>query len=211
MQEKQAGWKWSRPSAKRSWDVGEVDQVHEEVNLISCLIAGLNLASLREDPHASVPPYVTLICVSLPFIMTLTDITSNYVWLDNPTLNVCKSPIPHLCTFFSICLSPGAFIIPFLVMLLVVGMPLLLLELALGQKLRVGAARAWYKVKNLNCYCHVHCPLLWNIKFEPVCPGAPSPWWNRVWFNSGCRPRRMLLQRHHCLVHLLPVVIHECE
>jgi SNF family Na+-dependent transporter len=31
-------------------------------------------------------------------------------------------------------------------MLLVVGMPLLLLELALGQKLRVGAARAWYKV-----------------------------------------------------------------
>jgi len=40
----------------------------------------------------------------------------------------------------------GAFIIPFLVMLLVVGMPLLLLELALGQKLRVGAARAWYKV-----------------------------------------------------------------
>merc|ERR1711936_274175 len=40
----------------------------------------------------------------------------------------------------------GAFIIPFVVMLIVVGMPLLLLELALGQKLRVGAARAWYKV-----------------------------------------------------------------
>ena len=33
-------------------------------------------------------------------------------------------------------------------MLLVVGMPLLLLELALGQKLRVGAARAWYKVSD---------------------------------------------------------------
>ena len=31
-------------------------------------------------------------------------------------------------------------------MLLVVGMPLLLLELALGQKLRLGAARAWQKV-----------------------------------------------------------------
>ena len=45
-------------------------------------------------------------------------------------------------------LFSGAFIIPFLVMLLVVGMPLLLLELALGQKLRVGAARAWYKVTN---------------------------------------------------------------
>ena len=45
-------------------------------------------------------------------------------------------------------------------MLLVVGMPLLLLELALGQKLRVGAARAWYKVTYLTCYCPfsiVHC------------------------------------------------------
>jgi SNF family Na+-dependent transporter len=31
-------------------------------------------------------------------------------------------------------------------MLVVVGMPLLLLELALGQKLRVGAAGAWKKV-----------------------------------------------------------------
>ena len=131
--------------------MGEVDQVHEEVNLISCLVAGLNLASLPEDPHASVPPYVTLISVSVPFIMILTDITSNYAKLDNPTLNVTKSPIPHVCTFFTICLSPGAFIIPFLVMLLVVGMPLLLLELALGQKLRVGAARAWYKVTYLTC------------------------------------------------------------
>lgn len=40
----------------------------------------------------------------------------------------------------------GAFVIPFLLMLVVVGMPLLLLELALGQKLRVGAAGAWKKV-----------------------------------------------------------------
>ena len=37
-------------------------------------------------------------------------------------------------------LLSGAFIIPFVVMLIVVGMPLLLLELGLGQKLRVGAA-----------------------------------------------------------------------
>ena len=37
--------------------------------------------------------------------------------------------------------------IPFLVMLVVVGMPLLLLELGLGQKLRVGAAGAWQKVE----------------------------------------------------------------
>jgi len=40
----------------------------------------------------------------------------------------------------------GAFIIPFFIMLIVVGMPLLLLELGLGQKLRVGAAGAWKKV-----------------------------------------------------------------
>ena len=70
---------------------------------------------------------------------------------------VLKSPVPHICTFFTNVLSSGAFIIPFLVMLLVVGMPLLLLELALGQKLRVGAARAWYKVTNLTFYWIVHC------------------------------------------------------
>merc|ERR1712179_30102 len=40
----------------------------------------------------------------------------------------------------------GAFILPFLVMLVVVGMPLLLLELGLGQKMRLGAARAWSEV-----------------------------------------------------------------
>jgi len=40
----------------------------------------------------------------------------------------------------------GAFILPFLVMLIVVGMPLLLLELGLGQRMRVGAAGAWKQV-----------------------------------------------------------------
>ena len=44
-------------------------------------------------------------------------------------------------------LLAGAFIIPFVVMLIVVGMPLLLLELGLGQKLRVGAAGAWKLVR----------------------------------------------------------------
>ena len=37
-------------------------------------------------------------------------------------------------------------------MLIVVGMPLLLLELGLGQKLRVGAAGAWKKVRLANIY-----------------------------------------------------------
>jgi len=40
----------------------------------------------------------------------------------------------------------GAFVVPFLVMVVLVGMPLLLLELGLGQKLRLGAAAAWPKV-----------------------------------------------------------------
>ena len=69
----------------------------------------------------------------------------------------CPAFVGRVLLFFTTFLSPGAFIIPFLVMLLVVGMPLLLLELALGQKLRVGAARAWYKVTNLTFYWIVHC------------------------------------------------------
>ena len=36
--------------------------------------------------------------------------------------------------------------IPFMMMIVLVGMPLLLLELGLGQKLRVGSAAAWPKV-----------------------------------------------------------------
>ncbi len=40
--------------------------------------------------------------------------------------------------------------VPFLVMVVLVGMPLLLLELGLGQKLRLGAAAAWPKVCTLG-------------------------------------------------------------
>ena len=43
--------------------------------------------------------------------------------------------------------SSGAFVLPFLVL---VGMPLMLLGLGLGQKLRVGAAGAWKKVGKLE-------------------------------------------------------------
>ena len=53
----------------------------------------------------------------------------------------------------SLILLPGAFIIPFVVMLIVVGMPLLLLELGLGQKLRVGAAGAWKLVRSSDQSC----------------------------------------------------------
>ena len=40
----------------------------------------------------------------------------------------------------------GAFLIPYFVMLFVVGIPLFYLELTLGQKMRRGSFRSWYKV-----------------------------------------------------------------
>ena len=56
----------------------------------------------------------------------------------------------------------GSFIIPFLVMMFVEAMPLLLLELGLGQKFRSGSVGIWNKLhpyfqgilsKNRNHYC----------------------------------------------------------
>ena len=103
-------------------------------------------------------------------------------------------------------------------MLLVVGMPLLLLELALGQKLRVGAARAWYKVGDK--IADVLDPVI-KATFEDFhgkCSsqslsliGAPRPWRDWLWFHGGGRPGWLLLQCHHRLVHLLPLVLHERE
>ncbi|XP_023345214.1 sodium- and chloride-dependent transporter XTRP3A [Eurytemora carolleeae] len=49
---------------------------------------------------------------------------------------------PYLCQKH----GGGAFVIPFMIMIVLVGMPLLLLELGLGQKLRVGSAAAWPKI-----------------------------------------------------------------
>ena len=40
----------------------------------------------------------------------------------------------------------GAFIIPFLVMMVLEGMPLLLLELGIGQKMRTGSYGVWNRV-----------------------------------------------------------------
>ena len=61
----------------------------------------------------------------------------------------------------------GAFIIPFFIMLIVVGMPLLLLELGLGQKLRVGAAGAWKKVRlatKSNMWFRLDNKVCWTLK-----------------------------------------------
>ena len=40
----------------------------------------------------------------------------------------------------------GAFVIPFLIMMVLEGMPLLLLELGIGQKMRTGSYGVWNRV-----------------------------------------------------------------
>ena len=42
----------------------------------------------------------------------------------------------------------GAFLIPYVIMLFVLGMPLLIMEFALGQKMQVGAIRSFGKIKH---------------------------------------------------------------
>ena len=48
-----------------------------------------------------------------------------------------------------LCVCLGAFLIPYLIMLFVEGMPLLYLELAIGQKMRLGSLGVWNKVHPL--------------------------------------------------------------
>lgn len=49
-------------------------------------------------------------------------------------------------TFVVIVISVGAFVIPYLIMLFVLGIPLFYLELSLGQAVRKGPVKAWFKV-----------------------------------------------------------------
>ena len=41
--------------------------------------------------------------------------------------------------------------------------------------------------------------------------GAPGPGWHRIRVHGGGRARRLLLQRDHLLVHLLPLVLNQCK
>merc|ERR1711935_128500 len=83
----------------------------------------------------------------------------------------------------------GAFIIPFIVMLILVGMPLLLLELGLGQKLRLGAVGAWKKVHpalagvgyGSSCVaaivgCYYNVIIAWCIYYLASSFVSPLPW-----------------------------------
>ena len=46
-------------------------------------------------------------------------------------------------TFLSL---PGAFLLPYAVMLIIEGIPLLYLELSVGQRLRKGSLKAWFMI-----------------------------------------------------------------
>lgn len=49
----------------------------------------------------------------------------------------------HLSTLTLMLLSTGSFLVPYIIMLIVEGMPLLYLELAVGQRMRQGSIGAW--------------------------------------------------------------------
>jgi SNF family Na+-dependent transporter len=49
----------------------------------------------------------------------------------------------HLSTLTWMLLSTGSFLVPYIIMLIVEGMPLLYLELAVGQRMRQGSIGAW--------------------------------------------------------------------
>lgn len=50
---------------------------------------------------------------------------------------------PTWCLNGNLSPPPGAFLIPYLILLVLEGMPLLLLEFAIGQRLRMGSVGVW--------------------------------------------------------------------
>lgn len=60
--------------------------------------------------------------------------------------------------------SPGAYLVPYLVLLVIIGIPLFFLELAVGQRIRRGSIGVWHYV----------CPRLGGIGFSS-CIVSPGP------------------------------------
>ena len=80
---------------------------------------------------------------------------------------VCGGPRGEPRVTAQLCLCPpaGSFLVPYIIMLVVEGMPLLYLELAVGQRMRQGSIGAWRTVS----------PYLSGVgKWAPL-----SPLWNR--------------------------------
>ena len=80
----------------------------------------------------------------------------------------------NLCLLIS-----GAFLIPYIIMLILCGMPMFYMELAVGQYFSLGPIGTWGAVcplfqgkVNQALYC-IHCILSWHFKgvyFYTVCP-----------------------------------------
>lgn len=74
---------------------------------------------------------------------------------------ICRawlSPLPYPCPPPSYVppSCPGAYLVPYLVLLLIIGIPLFFLELAVGQRIRRGSIGVWHYV----------CPRLGGIGFS---------------------------------------------
>ena len=60
-----------------------------------------------------------------------------------------------LCMNFVDFLYPGAFLVPYLLCLLLAGMPVFLMEMSIGQMMQTNAVKAWKRI----------CPLFGGKKF----------------------------------------------
>ena len=69
-----------------------------------------------------------------------------------------KLPFLLHCYLFAYFCSVAVFLIPYLIMLFVIGIPLFYMESALGQMTQQGPLRAWFKI----------CPNLWGIGLSSI-------------------------------------------
>lgn len=77
-------------------------------------------------------------------------------------------------TFNSLFLPAGAYLVPYLVLLIIIGIPLFFLELAVGQRIRRGSIGVWHYV----------CPRLGGIGFSS-CIVSPELGADTVWEAEG--------------------------
>lgn len=79
-------------------------------------------------------------------------------------------PSPHAVTL----VLAGAYLVPYLVLLIIIGIPLFFLELAVGQRIRRGSIGVWHYV----------CPRLGGIGFSS-CIVSPERGAGSVWEAEG--------------------------
>ena len=94
-------------------------------------------------------------------------------------------------------IPPGAFLIPYWIMLFAEGLPLFLLELAIGQRLRKGSIGVWKQV-SMNQLKSYH-----DSQFQRIIAGVALPLRHRRGLGRGLLQRRPLLQHYNRLVSKL--------